>query len=197
MKVWHIDSSGRKTGSHSRRITQHFVEQLADKTSIHTETLNVGAGLPFLTETMIAGYFTPAEDRTEEQSLALKASNRIVKSAKESDVWIMGIPIYNFSMPAAFKAFFDLLLRLRETFVYGENGPIGLLENKKVFVVVSSGGTEIGADNDFLTPWLTHCLHFIGVTDIHFIKADKYQPEKEPIIQEQIAEMTNSLIANS
>ena len=49
MKVWHIDSSARNEGSHSRRITQQFIETLASKKEIDTDLLNVGAGLPFLT----------------------------------------------------------------------------------------------------------------------------------------------------
>lgn len=142
---------------------------------------------------MIQGYFTPEKERTAEQTLDLNTSNRIVESAKNADVWVIGIPIYNFSMPASFKAFFDLLIRLQETFSYGENGPIGLLENKQVYVVVTSGGTEIGADNDFLTPWLTYCLNFIGVTNVQIIKADKYTPEKDTAIQHQIEAMTQSL----
>ena len=196
MKVWHIDSSGRSEGSHSRRITNQFIDSLSRKKVIETSVLNVGSGLPFLSDTMIQSYFTPDEQRTEEQKLALNASNEIVKSAKENDVWVIGVPVYNFSMPAAFKAFVDLLLRSKETFTYGENGPIGLLENKRVFIVVASGGTEIGSENDFLTPWLTHCLNFIGVTSIEYIKADKYSPEKDQAITQQIEEMINSLVSD-
>ena len=195
MKVWHIDSSGRDEQSHSKRITQQFVDSLSKKTEVESNPLNVGAGLPFLTDAMIQSYFTPDEQRTDEQKAAIAVSNDIVKSAKDADVWVMGVPIYNFSMPASFKAFFDLLIRLRETFVYGETGPVGLLENKQVFVVVTSGGTEIGSEVDFLTPWLKHCLTFIGVQNVHFIHADKYSPEKDEVIQQQIEDMTRLLVS--
>lgn len=194
MKVWHIDSSGRNEQSHSKRITQQFIDNLAKKTQIETNALDVGAGLPFLTDTMIQSYFTPNEQRTAEQQSAITASNKIVKSAKESETWVIGVPVYNFSMPAAFKAFIDLLFRSKETFEYGENGPVGLLENKKVFVVVTSGGTEIGSEVDFLTPWLTHCLAFIGITDVSFIHADKYSPEKDQAIALAINAMTDTLV---
>ena len=193
MKVWHIDSSGRDEQSHSKRITQQFVDSLANKTNIESTALNVGAGLPLLTNAMIESYFTPADQRTSEQVSAITASNDIVNSAKESDVWVIGVPIYNFSMPAAFKAFIDLLFRVRETFAYGETGPVGLLENKKVYVVITSGGTEIGSEVDFLTPWLTHCLGFIGIKDVSFIHADKYSPEKDEVITRDIEAMTNEL----
>lgn len=196
MKVWHIDSSARNEQSHSKRITQQFIDNLSQKASIESDSLNVAAGLPFLTDAMIGSYFTPDEQRTAEQKSAITVSNDIVKSAKDADVWVIGVPIYNFSMPASFKAFIDLLCRAKETFTYTETGPVGLLENKQVFVVVASGGTEIGSDVDFLTPWLKHCLGFIGVENVHFIHADKYSPEKEEAIAQQIEAMTNSLVAD-
>ena len=195
MKVWHIDSSGREEQSQSKRLTQQFIDNLSKKIAVESNALNVSAGLPFLTDTMIQSYFTPDEQRTEEQKSAITVSNTIVKSAKDADVWVIGVPVYNFSMPASFKAFIDLLFRSKETFTYGETGPVGLLENKQVFVVVTSGGTEIGSEVDFLTPWLKHCLNFLGVEKVHFIHADKYSPEKEEAIQQQIEEMTNLLIS--
>jgi len=193
MKVWHIDSSSRDEQSHSKRITQQFIDNLSKKTTVESNPLNVAAGLPFLTDVMIGSYFTPDEQRTAEQKSAITVSNDIVKSAKDADVWVIGVPIYNFSMPASFKAFIDLLCRSKETFTYTETGPVGLLKNKQVFVVVTSGGTEIGSDVDFLTPWLKHCLSFIGVQNVHFIHADKYSPEKEEAIAQKIEEMTNVL----
>ncbi|TEW52664.1 FMN-dependent NADH-azoreductase [Psychromonas algicola] len=196
MKVWHIDSSSRNEQSHSRRITQQFIDSLSKKTAVESNPLNVAAGLPFLTDAMIGSYFTPDEQRTAEQKSVISVSNDIVTSAKDADVWVIGVPIYNFSMPASFKAFIDLLCRSKETFTYTETGPVGLLENKQVFVVVASGGTEIGSDVDFLTPWLKHCLGFIGVENVHFIHADKYSPEKEEAIAQQIETMTNSLVAD-
>jgi len=193
MKVWHIDSSARNEQSHSKRLTKQFVETLSNKTAVETNALDVSAGLPFLNDLMVTSYFTPDDQRTDEQKSVISVSNEIVKSAKDADVWVIGVPVYNFFAPASFKAFIDLLCRAKETFSYGENGPVGLLENKKVFVVIASGGTEIGSDGDFLTPWLSHCLNFIGVSDVQFIKADQYNPEKDDAITQQIEDMTSEL----
>ena len=193
MKVWHIDSSARNEQSHSKRLTKQFVEILSNKTTVETNALDVSAGLPFLNDLMVTSYFTPDDQRTDEQKSVISVSNDIVKSARESDVWVIGVPVYNFFAPASFKAFIDLLCRAKETFSYGENGPVGLLENKKVFVVIASGGTEIGSDGDFLTPWLSHCLNFIGVSDVQYIKADQYNSEKDDAITQQIEGMTAEL----
>jgi FMN-dependent NADH-azoreductase len=193
MKVWHIDSSSRTEQSQSRRLTKQFVETLSNKTTVETNELDVSSGLPFLNDLMIGSYFTPDEQRTDEQKLAINVSNEIVKSAKDADIWVMGVPVYNFSMPASFKAFIDLLCRANETFTYTETGPVGLLENKQVFVVVTSGGTQIGSEIDFLTPWLKHCLNFIGIQNVSFIHADQYSPEKDDGIAQQIEEMASYL----
>lgn len=55
------------------------------------------------------------------------------------------------------------------TFHYAESGPEGLLENKKAYVVIASGGTQVGSDIDFFSEYLRHILAFIGIKDATFI----------------------------
>ncbi len=71
-----------------------------------------------------------------------------------------------------FKTWFDLAARVGETFKYTENGSVGLLEGKKAYVAVTSGGTKVGSEIDFLTPLLRHFLGFIGIYDVEFIQAE-------------------------
>jgi FMN-dependent NADH-azoreductase len=59
-----------------------------------------------------------------------------------------------------------------ETFRYTDTWPLGLLENKKAYVVNASGGTIVDSKIDFLTPWLRHYLGFIGIKDVTVIGAD-------------------------
>jgi FMN-dependent NADH-azoreductase len=99
-------------------------------------------------------------------------SDKIVSELKYNDVLVIGVPIYNFSMPASLKAWADLAARLGETFRYTETGPVGLLENKKAYVVIASGGTIVDSEIDILTPWLRHFLGFIGIKDVTIIGAD-------------------------
>ncbi len=85
---------------------------------------------------------------------------------------MLGIPVYNFGVPATFKAWADLVARAGTTFKYGANGPEGLLSGKKAYLVAVSGGTPVGSDYDFMTPWLKFFLGFLGITDIEIIAAD-------------------------
>ncbi|HEY8014232.1 MAG TPA: NAD(P)H-dependent oxidoreductase, partial [Dongiaceae bacterium] len=69
----------------------------------------------------------------------------------------------------------DHVVRAGRTFRYGAEGPVGLLQNKKVFVVASRGGVYSsgpGKSMDFHEPYLRGVLGFIGLKDVTFIYAE-------------------------
>lgn len=115
--------------------------------------------------------YTQKTQPSEEQHHAIALSDTIVEELKAADMVFIGLPVYNLSMPAGFKAWSDLAARVGETFKYTEKGPVGLLEGKKVYVAVAFGGTQIGSDIDFLTLWLRHFLGFIGIVDVEIVQA--------------------------
>ncbi len=88
---------------------------------------------------------------------------------RQADVIVIGLAVYNFSVPAAFKAWIDQVVRSKVTFRYTENGPEGLLENKKAYVVIASGGTKVDSDIDFFSAHVRYILAFIGINDVTFI----------------------------
>jgi len=61
----------------------------------------------------------------------------------------------------------------RLTFRYTENGPEGLLQGKKAYVVIASGGVPIGSDYDFASPYLRQVLAFVGITNVEFVAAEQ------------------------
>jgi FMN-dependent NADH-azoreductase len=171
MKILHIDASARTDDSVTRKLSAQLVTRLAgDKGEVTYRDLS--EALPFVDETKIAAYFTAPDARTAEHREAIALSDEIVSELKSTDTLVIGVPIYNFSMPASLKAWADLAARVGETFRYTENGPVGLLENKKAYVVIASGGTKVDSKIDFLTPWLRHYLGFIGIKDVTVISAD-------------------------
>jgi len=95
---------------------------------------------------------------------------------------VIGLPIYNFSFPAAFKAWIDQVARAKVTFRYGDNGPEGLLENKKAYVIISSGGTQLGSEVDFVTDYIHHVLAFIGIKDVTIIDSSGIGKNEEKVI---------------
>ena len=171
MKILHIDASARKGDSVTRNLSAQLVGRLAGNNGQVTYR-DVSEGLPFIDEAKIAAYFTAPGERTDEQRKAIALSDTIVSELKNNDTLVIGVPIYNFSMPASLKAWADLAARVGETFHYTATGPEGLLENKKAYVVIASGGTRVDSQIDFLTPWLRHFLGFIGIKDVTVISAD-------------------------
>ena len=129
--------------------------------------------MPLISETWVGANFTPDENRSDGQKQVLELSDTLIAELETADTLVLGVPIYNFGAPAAFKAWVDLIARARKTFKYTETGPVGLLEGKKAYVVIASGGTQSGSEIDFATPYVRHVLGFVGIHDVTIIAADQ------------------------
>lgn len=165
----HLDASGRQNGSDSRSASAENAKQIAAEHGLEIRYRDLSQGLPFVNETMIEGYFTPEDQRTDAHREALKTSDALVEELMEAKALVIGTPVYNFGPPASLKAWADLVARAGITVVYNEEGvPVGQVPNPTTKVFVAYGGTEIGSKRDFLTPWLTTFLNYIGVSDIEY-----------------------------
>jgi len=183
--ILHIDASGRETSSVSRKLSNEIIQKISDDQST-VFYRDVSQSLPFVDELMIGAYYTLKAERSEQQNQAIVISDAIVEELMAADTIVIGLPIYNFSMPAGFKAWSDLAARVGETFKYTENGPVGLLEGKKAYIAVASGGTKVGSEIDFLTPWLRHYLGFIGIHDVNIIQAEALNQNGDKAIDEAL-----------
>jgi len=181
--ILHIDASGRGKPSVSRQLSNKIVQKISNDQSKVTYR-DVSQGLSFVDEQMIGAYYTQKKERSEEQNQAIALSDTIVEELIAADTVVIGMPIYNFSMPAGFKTWTDLAARVGETFKYTENGPVGLLEGKKAYVAVASGGTKVGSEIDFLTPWLRHFLGFIGIYDVEIVQAEAINRNGDKAVEE-------------
>ncbi|MBY4894823.1 NAD(P)H-dependent oxidoreductase [Rhodobacteraceae bacterium N5(2021)] len=168
--ILRIDASARRAGSVSRDLTDQIITQMGAAT---VTTRDLATGIPLLEEAWIGANFTPADQRTPEQAATLALSDTLVAEIKAADTLVIGVPIYNFGVPAALKAWVDQVARAGVTFQYSETGPKGLLEGKRAVLVIASGGTESGSDIDFATNYMRHVLGFIGITAIDVVTADR------------------------
>ena len=179
-----VQSSGRRNGSTTRTLSDRVIETLGAGNVV---TRDLSHGVPFVDENWIAANFTPEEQRTAEQAATLAFSDSLVEELEAADVIVIGAPIYNFGVPAALKAWIDMVARARRTFRYTDNGPDGLLKNKRAIVVAASSGTEVGSSIDFATGYLRHVLGFIGVTDVTVIAADRQMVDADAAIARAMA----------
>ena len=171
--ILRIDASARRTGSVTRDLNDKIVERFQRSGDAKVVTRDLADPLPLLTEEWIGANFTDPTERSDAQKETLALSDELVAELKAADVVLIGLPIYNFGVPGALKAWIDLVARARETFRYSEYGPVGLLEGKRAIVTVASGGTEAGSNIDFASTYLKHVLGFIGITDVVFVNADQ------------------------
>lgn len=179
-RVLEVSASGRTAGSASRELTRDLIAALQDRHgNVQTVRRDLSEGVPFVDAAWIEANFTPDEARTNGHREALALSDTLVAELKNADILVIGVPIYNFSIPAALKAWIDMIARARLTFRYTKNGPKGLLEGKKAYLVVATGGVPVGSAVDFATPYLKHALAFIGITDVEVIAADKLNSQAE------------------
>ena len=177
--ILRIDASARKTGSVTRDLNDRIIEKFAISGQTNVVTRDLTEALPQITEDWVAANFTAPTERTSEQHAALVQSDTLVAELEAADVILIGLPIYNFGVPTALKAWIDLVARAGKTFRYAETGPVGLLDGKRAVVAVASGGTERGSAIDFATGYLEHVLGFIGITDVEFVSADRLAVDAE------------------
>lgn len=173
-KLLRLDASARKEGSVSRQVADEVLRALRTeygRIDLVTRDLALEP-LPFVDAAWIEARHAPEGQQRAADRDAMRFSDALVSELKSADVVVISTPIYNFSVPASLKAWIDLIARPRVTFRYTPKGPIGLLEGKRAFVVIASGGTPIGSELDFASGYLRHMLGFVGITDVTIIGAD-------------------------
>lgn len=172
--ILHVDASQRRHGSVSRALSQLLVNELLERhPGAAVIRRDLAEGVPLVDEAWINANNTPAEERSAAQRAALETSDVLVEELRRASVWVIGTPIYNFSLPPVLKAWIDQICRARVTFAYSEQGPRGLLENRRVFLTIASGGSKVGSETEFLSPYLRHVLGFIGVRELEIVAADQ------------------------
>lgn len=189
LNVLHINASSRYEGSLTRAVSAQLTEILAGQYEVKVQQRDVASGLPFINEEWINANFTDPTERSDTQKQALTFSNKLINEVKDADILVIAVPIYNFGIPAALKAWIDLIARARETFRYTENGPVGLLENKKVYLVMASGGVPLESEVDFASQYLKFFMQFIGISDVTLVNANHYfeQPDSSEKLAAVIA----------
>ena len=167
--VLHIDSSVAGEASRSRAISKTEVERLQPTKVIRRDL--AAEPLPYIDQIWTETRLKPEADLTYCDKQILSLSDNLIEELKAASTIVIGVPLYNFSMPASLKAWIDLVARPKVTFKYTDKGPVGLLEGKKAIVVIASGGIPVGSEKDFASSHLKVFLEFIGINDITVVDA--------------------------
>lgn len=190
--ILHIDASARTHssadgahGSHTRRLSARFVQRWR-ALHPHDKVLyrDVGRLPPApVTGEWIHAAFTPPPQRLPWMDDILAGSDELVREVLEADLIVAGVPMYNFNVPAQFKAYIDNIVRVGVTFGFDRSRagapywPL-LAEAGKTAVVLSSRG-DFGyaqggpnAHMNHVESSIASALGYIGITDIRSVAVE-------------------------
>lgn len=205
--ILQIDASARPGlagkddhGSHSRKLTQQFVsrwQRHRPNDSVHYR--DIGLTPPsFISHEWIQAAFASPEQQEPWMTDVLQESDRLIDELMAADILVIGAPLYNFGMPAALKAWVDLVVRIGKTVDYDPTKPDDpftprLADRPRHAIILSSrGGTgfEPGgvlSHMNHLEPGLSTVLEFIGINQIHCI-AIEHQETGGTLLAESVSE---------
>ncbi|MCV9927183.1 NAD(P)H-dependent oxidoreductase [Flavobacterium sp. LS1R49] len=170
-KILNIVTSINGENSFTIKLSNAIIDKLTavyPDSTIHTRDLTQNP-LPHLEKAHYTSFNTPKETRTDTLHEAVKNSDEAVKELMEADIIIIGVPIYNFSVPSTLKSWVDHIARPGVTFTYANGYPEGLVVNKQVYLALASGAIYSEGPMkiyDFADSYLRSILGFIGLTDI-------------------------------
>ncbi|WP_368562076.1 FMN-dependent NADH-azoreductase [Pseudoxanthomonas sp. UTMC 1351] len=158
-RILHLDASARPGrsdqqahGSHTRRLSARFVERWHALRPEDTVThRDIGASPPSpVTGAWIHAAFTSPEQREPWMQEVLAESDRLVDELAASDLIVAGVPMYNFGMPAPFKAYLDNVVRVGRTFGFDRSRsgepywPMLAGQGKRLIIVSARGDFGYG-----------------------------------------------------
>ncbi|MGD1319133.1 FMN-dependent NADH-azoreductase [Chryseobacterium sp. 2R14A] len=175
--ILHIISSPRAEISASRKLGNAVIEKIQEKyaDAVVKERDLTKNLVPLLEEVHINTFFSPAENHSSEQAEINEYSTGLISELQEADIIVVDSPMYNFSVPATLRAYFDFTSRAGYTFKYDENGPKGLLNDKKLYIAFTSGNIYSEGPYqiyDSNVPYIKNVFGFYGVTDVSVFRAE-------------------------
>ena len=162
----------------------------ARKPGVNMITRDLASGVGIVNSAWIDAERTSEENRTPDQRALLTQSDALVAELQAADDLVIATPIYNFSVPAALKAWIDLICRDKITFVYENDRARGLLANKRATVIITSGRTIADTDVDYASNYIQHIMEFIGILDVAVIDVTGLSKNRREVINNARKEIT-------
>lgn len=169
-----INSSLFGENGQSSQLTRKFVEGFlkANPNTLHTVRDLAKQPIPHLDAEIVMGFGFSDDQKNGRQIEMTALSDQLIEEVNVADTLVIGLPMYNFSLPSVLKSWFDFIARAGVTFRYTEEGPVGLLQGKKAYIMAARGGKYAGTEYDTQTALVRHFLGFIGITDVEFVYAE-------------------------
>jgi FMN-dependent NADH-azoreductase len=135
----------------------------------------VAQPLPHIDENYVVGRMLPADKRTAEQATAVGVCDVLLRELSAANFVVIASAMINFGISSQLKSWFDYVIRPGVTFSSSPTGPVGLLCDKKVYLILARGGIYADgprAASDFQEPYLRKLLTLMGLTDLECIRIE-------------------------
>lgn len=129
------------------------------------------------------------EELSEQEKAKVIRLGELSDQFAEADKYVFVTPFWNFSYPPVMKSYIDAVSVAGKSFKYTEQGPVGLLTNKKALHIQARGGIYSegpAAEMEMGHRHLTALMKFFGVPSFEgiFVEGHAYAPEKAQEIKE-------------
>lgn len=200
--ILYIQCSPKTAGSHSGMFAQEFVKGLSKSLSAKNVVLRdlSNAPIPHVSSQHTLASEKQENLRTPAEQEALQLSDTLIAELEATDVLVIATPMHNYTVPSVLKAWIDHVVRAHRTLKLTPQGKVGLIGDKRTYIIVSSGGhhtRQPAWQPDFLTPYLTEILRTVGITSVEFIylEAMNHGPEAAKYAVAQARLHTNEILA--
>jgi FMN-dependent NADH-azoreductase len=181
--ILRVDSSMRQRGSVSRDLAEITVAKLrAELVDSEIVWRDLKTGVGHVNSAWRDASLGPAAARSAEERALLAQSDALSSEVDRADIIVFAVPIYNFSIPAALKAWVDMVCRNNVDGATA-SGKTDAHRHKHAIVILTSNHTRAGADDEFATGFMRFILKFIGCTDIDMVDATGLANDKEGILR--------------
>lgn len=172
--LFQLNTSIFSSNGQSSRLADEFVARWREQNPGATVIVRDLARdpVPHITAERFQAFLAKPEARNAEQRAVVAYSDELIEELKRAEVFVLGLPMYNFDVPSTLKAYFDHIARAGVTFRYTDKGPAGLLTGKKAYVFAARGGAYLGTPADTQTAYVRQFLGFLGITDLEFVYAE-------------------------
>ncbi|MFC6041351.1 FMN-dependent NADH-azoreductase [Paenisporosarcina macmurdoensis] len=175
----------------SSKMHEVFMNELPQQTELNINTFDVfEEDMPYFGQDFFNAMTKSAlaEQLTDIEQRILTASNKAMDAFMDADVVVFAFPLWNKTIPAPLQTFIDYIYRAGVTFSYNENGPVGLVPDKKVIILNARGGvysTPEMAPSEMSVNYVRMIMNFFGITNIEEVIIEghnQYPDRAEQII---------------
>lgn len=135
--------------------------------------------VPHLDGFRMSALGTPEAERSAEQQAVVDFADQLLAEVKAADVIVIGLPMYNFSVPSQLKSWFDHLARAGVTFRYTSEGVEGLIEDRPVYLISTRGGVYGDDGSNMQLSYVKQLLSFMGLNDQKLVVAEGLAMEQK------------------